>query len=205
MMLTGSREIAAPATVFPSATGDPERLLWEGRPSPRALVGPALWLFLFFVLVLWFGLPLYHRLAEQGARLPASTRTALSADARRYIVYVGWVLAGLVALRILFSAARVTIGLLCVRYRITNQRIVVERGLIGRSLDEIDTRTIEDSRFVQSVLQRILGIGAVVVISVDKSSPQFVIHGVLDPRKLRELIRSAAYAASKGQVFMRQT
>jgi membrane protein YdbS with pleckstrin-like domain len=101
------------------------------------------------------------------------------------------------------------------RYRLSNQRLVLESGVLSKSVTEIDIRTVEEVSFHQSFAERLLGIGRVSLVS---SSPALTaavglrgpgrtvaLVGVLDPRAVREKIRDAAYAATGNQVFMRST
>ena len=78
------------------------------------------------------------------------------------------------------------------KYRLTSQRLVVEQGVLSRTLDEVDLRTVDDSSFSQSPLERLQGIGTVWVISSDRSTPRLAMRGISDPRALREKIRENA-------------
>ena len=91
------------------------------------------------------------------------------------------------------------------RYRLTNQRLVVEQGILSRTLDEVDLRTVDDSGFSQSVLERMQGIGTVWIVASDRTTPRLALAGIPDPRVLREKIRENAYRMSQGQVFTRST
>jgi len=91
------------------------------------------------------------------------------------------------------------------RYRLTNQRLVVEEGILSRTLNEIDLRTVDDSGFSQSPLERLQGIGTVWVVATDRTLPRLVMRGIPDPRGLREKIRENAYRMSQGQIFTRST
>src|SRR5262249_1926259 len=90
-------------------------------------------------------------------------------------------------------------------YKVTNQRILVERGVLSKSLEEIDMRAIDDTEFRQSFLERLFAIGEVWIVSTDKVAPKVVLHGIRDPRNTRELIRATAYQASQRQLFTRST
>jgi uncharacterized membrane protein YdbT with pleckstrin-like domain len=90
-------------------------------------------------------------------------------------------------------------------YTITSQRVVFEQGLLSKNLSEIDLRSVDDTQFFQSFMERLLGIGNVSLVSSDKALPMTMLRGVPDPRKLRELIRSRAYQVSQRQVFTRAT
>ena len=91
------------------------------------------------------------------------------------------------------------------KYRLTSQRLVVEKGILSRALDEVDLRTVDDSGFSQSPLERLQGIGTVWIVASDRTTPRLAMRGIQDPRALRELIRENAYRMSQGQVFTRST
>ena len=91
------------------------------------------------------------------------------------------------------------------RYRLTNQRLMVEQGILSRTLEEVDLRTVDDSGFSQSPLERLQGIGTVWIIASDRATPRVVMRGIPEPRSLRGKIRENAYRLSQGQVFTRST
>ena len=95
------------------------------------------------------------------------------------------------------------------RYRVSNQRLLVERGVLSKTITEIDLRTVDEILFNQAPLERLLGLGDIVLISSEPggrgSREQVRLVGVLDPRTVREKIRTAAYEATGNQVFMRAT
>jgi hypothetical protein len=91
-----------------------------------------------------------------------------------------------------------------VKYTLTNQRLIIERGIVGLQIDEIDLRLVDDIRSVQGVVGRMFGFGNVEVTSNDKTEPWEPIYGILQPKAVREDIRDAAYAVSSNQYFVRQ-
>jgi membrane protein YdbS with pleckstrin-like domain len=88
---------------------------------------------------------------------------------------------------------------------VSNQRIIIQSGVLSRSLEEIDMRSIDDIEFHQTFLERLFGIGEVYIVSTDKVAPKLALHGIHDPLKIRELIRSTAYQVSQRQLFTRST
>jgi uncharacterized membrane protein YdbT with pleckstrin-like domain len=90
-------------------------------------------------------------------------------------------------------------------YTITNQRVLIEQGVFTKSVDEIDLRYVDDSQFVQTFVDRVLGIGNVTLISSDKTSPRYMLRSIKDPRGVREIIRAEAYQSSQRQIFTRAT
>lgn len=180
---------AATAPILPAAAPPPvkEETVWHGSPSWTLLIGR-----LIALIVCAFGIPiLFYALAS------ASNDPALAT--------IGWVITipAVIILGISF-----VVGLVLLRsttYTITNQRILVERGLFSKHVDEIDMRLIDDSQFTQSFLHRLLGIGQVTVMSSDKNNAVFAMKGIADPRSVREMVRTHSYQASQRQVFTRPT
>ena len=174
----------------PVGAAGPEEQLWKGTPSPKVLIGRVLGLIVIVVAI-----PL-------AAHWAASHTNAI--DQQASIVKIGW---WVTAIIFVIQLVRLVIALMRIRstlYTITNQRILIENGILSKSLNEIDLRTIDDTQFFQSFMARILGIGNVTLISTDKAEPVLVLHSVPDPRNLRETIRTNAYRMSQRQLFTRQ-
>ena len=126
-------------------------------------------------------------------------------DAASRINHIGW-LVTLIILMIQFI--NFLVALLKRRsivYTITNQRVMIEQGVLSKSLSEIDLRYIDETEFFQHFSERILGIGSVTLFSSDKAFPTTTLRGIKDPRAVRELIRSHAYQVSQRQLFTRAT
>ena len=82
-----------------------------------------------------------------------------------------------------------TIG---VRYELTNHRIRTVRGVLGRSVEEIELVRVRDTKATQHTGERLINVGDISVISNDASTPEFVLNNVKDPFEIREMIRKAA-------------
>jgi membrane protein YdbS with pleckstrin-like domain len=179
--------VAAPA----GGTAFAEETLWRGTPSAVVLLGP-----LLVIVVAAVAIQLLAHFAAS---------RALDFEASERIIAIGWWATAIVAIILII---RVLMSLLRIRgtlYTITSQRVMIERGLVSKSLSEIDLRYVDDTQFQQGVLDRILGIGNVTLISTDKSTPTYTLRGIPDPRNLRETIRSHAYRVSQRQLFTRAT
>jgi uncharacterized membrane protein YdbT with pleckstrin-like domain len=193
-------------TAAPSAGGGAaaEEIVWSGVPSMKALavemVGAGLYAIGLPVAALVLFDPACSFVAHLGggpAQLVFSNRSAIAT-----VLTIAIVVA--VVLRIAKLAGQMA-ALRGHRYRVSNQRIVVESGVLTKRLDEIDMRLVEDIEFQQTFLERLLGIGQLVVLSADKKMRSFRLLGVESPRDVRELIRTNAFAASRGQLFTRST
>lgn len=159
-----------------------EEILWRGTPSTVVLIGAVVW-----VAIVLIGAAIFARMLPQE---------------QRGILWIGAaVLVGFFVLRALFSYLRIVSTL----YTVTNQRVMIETGMLSKRLAEIDLRYIDESQFSQGVVERMLGIGNVTLISSDTTMPTYTLHGIKDPRGVRELIRSHAYQVSQRQLFTRST
>jgi uncharacterized membrane protein YdbT with pleckstrin-like domain len=168
-----------------------EETLWQGSPSVTLLAGH----FAAIGLVL-LALPLL-------ARFFASTMPDV--DRASGMIKFGWVATAILVTIQLIVLITAWIQLRSTMYRVTNQRVVVEQGVLSKTVDEIDLRYVDDSAFTQTLVDRVLGIGSVTLISTDKSSPRYVLRSIKDPRGVREVIRAQAYQSSQRQVFTRAT
>ena len=184
--------------------GRQETVLWEGGPSLKLLLVQVLRTLIVAtaaIVAAIFVHPIAVRFFEdlsagKGGRGPRDGSPATLI----LMVIVG---SYLVIRAIVLSVS--VMRLRTIRYRLTNQRLVVEQGILSRTLDEVDLRTVDDSGFSQSPLERLQGIGTVWVLASDRSTPRLTLRGIQDPRVLREKIRENAYRMSQGQVFTRST
>lgn len=79
------------------------------------------------------------------------------------------------------------------RYKVTNRRLVINRGFISRNSDETDIFRFSDVGVTQGVFQRITGRGNVELSGSDQSTPTLELHNIGDPDRVKDLIRDAAH------------
>jgi len=78
------------------------------------------------------------------------------------------------------------------RYKLTNQRLILTYGFIGRRTEEIDLFRVNDVGVKQHPLERITGIGDIFLASADQSTPVRYLHNVPQPDRVKDLIREAS-------------
>src|SRR5262249_4158329 len=61
-------------------------------------------------------------------------------------------------------------------YRVHQESLEVESGLVARSIDNLQLFRVRDLRLRQSLLGRILGVGDVTVTSTDQTTPHLTIR-----------------------------
>jgi hypothetical protein len=168
-----------------------EETLWRGTPSWRVLIGKVAVMIVTVIL------------------LPIATSFAASRapdiEMHSRISTIGWWITAIALVLQIVAFLIAMLRLQSTLYTITNQRILIEQGMLSKSVNEIDLRNLDDSQFFQTFADRLLGIGNVTLVSSDKALPVTMLHGIHDPRGVREIIRARAYQVSQRQVFTRAT
>ncbi len=78
-------------------------------------------------------------------------------------------------------------------YRVTSQRVIVETGVFGKRVDQLDLYRIVDFVVERSFGQRIMGTGTITIDSMDKTTPVTRIEGIhTNVMGLYERLRAAA-------------
>jgi len=79
-----------------------------------------------------------------------------------------------------------------VHYRITTERVVVERGIFSKRMDQIDLYRINDYIVERPFGQRLAGTGNIVLSAMDRSTPDLRLDGLrTDVKELYERLRRA--------------
>lgn len=76
-------------------------------------------------------------------------------------------------------------------YEITDQRLIVKRGLVMKSIDEIELYRIKDVRVDFSLINQLADIGTITITSTDRTTgaASFVLRDVPAARERREGLR----------------
>lgn len=77
-------------------------------------------------------------------------------------------------------------------YRLTNRRLFISTGLMRRRLDQMELISVKDVYTRETLVERWLSLGTVVVVSTETDVPMFYISGVNDPKQVMDLIWNAA-------------
>jgi uncharacterized membrane protein YdbT with pleckstrin-like domain len=185
------RPVSPSTFAAPVAVPTAEETLWTGSPSWRVLIGKVVMMVLTVIVI-----PI-------AAGFVASHTSDMEMSGR--ITKIGWYATALLLLIQLVGFLFAMLRLQSTLYTVSNQRVLIEQGILSKSLSEIDLRSIDDTQFFQSFIDRLLGIGNVTLVSSDKALPVTVLRGIHNPRNVRETIRAAAYQVSQRQLFTRAT
>lgn len=78
------------------------------------------------------------------------------------------------------------------RYKLTNQRLILTFGFVGRRTEEIDLFRVNDVCVKQHPLERLTRIGDVYISSSDQSSPIRYLQNVKTPDRVKDLLRESS-------------
>jgi membrane protein YdbS with pleckstrin-like domain len=173
--LTSEPHVTASVPVTPHAEpGDDEVVYFDGRPTLRADQFKAMvWLIVGVIIV---ALPILAWHFSWGGP------------------WWLWLAVAVIGL-IVIVAPWLTI--LATRYRITNYRIDYERGVLSKRIDTLELWHVDDIDFRQSLLDRIMGIGSIIVLSNDKTTPRLELHGVPHPREIFDALKQRVIAVKR--------
>ena len=80
-----------------------------------------------------------------------------------------------------------------VRYKVTTRRVIVERGLLSKRLEQVDAYRIKDYVVDRPFGQRLLGTGNLLLITMDTTTPNMELRGLhTDVVALYDRLRAAA-------------
>lgn len=78
-------------------------------------------------------------------------------------------------------------------YKVTTRRVIVERGLLGKRLEQVDAYRIKDYVVERPLGQRLLGTGNLQLLTMDSTTPRLELRGIkADVVALYDKLRAAA-------------
>ncbi|MDX1414525.1 MAG: PH domain-containing protein [Candidatus Promineifilaceae bacterium] len=82
-------------------------------------------------------------------------------------------------------------------YTITDQRIRLSEGMLGRTHQNIELIRIQDVDYKQSFGERLFNLGDIIIRSHDPQTPSFMLRNIQDPEGVYDILRKAVRAARK--------
>jgi hypothetical protein len=141
-----------------------EEELWQGGFSPKAMYGPMILLAIITAACL-VGVAMFWNMSIAWLTVAAG-------------IIVLW---GALGLSIVYRR-------LAVHYRLTRYRLFQERGIASRVTDRLETIDIDDVIVKQTLLDRLLGTGTIVVMSSDRTAPEVRMAGIDQVSHVADLI-----------------
>jgi membrane protein YdbS with pleckstrin-like domain len=167
---------AAPALTEAAQVATLESDLWKGVYSGRAMIpsGVALGLLSLLSLVLCLVATVSWHWGWAPWGLWLAAMLAL------------WIYYGIVSLHRRWG----------IHYRLTSQRFFYELGMFLRSTDCIYLADVDAIQVVQSLPQRLLGVGTITILTHDISRPKLILRGVADIDRIFTLLEQARREAA---------
>lgn len=105
---------------------------------------------------------------------------------------IGWSIFGVAAL-LIWGGLLLTLAYrrVSVKYRLTNQRLFHEQGILRRVTDRIELIDIDDVTLEQGLMERLFGVGTVRVSSTDRTTPELLMPGIDDVKTVADTIDQA--------------
>lgn len=107
--------------------------------------------------------------------------------------YFWGIISGMITIPVLigiFILLYIVIDRKCTSYELTTHRIIVRRGWIAKLQNEIWIKDMRGVNLVQSIWQRILGIGNVAIGTAASAGTEISIVGVANPSEVIAQINS---------------
>lgn len=86
---------------------------------------------------------------------------------------------------------------LTLHYTITDERIRITEGLLGRSRENIELVRVQDIDYSQTFGERLFKLGDITIRSHDRSHPLVILKNISDPENVYEILRRAVLHARK--------
>ncbi len=165
------------------AADDKEEIYFQGSPQLRwQLVSGWPWALIGIAIIL---APIFIKIV-------ASPSTSI-----RWWVYPAAIVVGVLFIFVPWVKTKT------IRYRISNYRIDFEHGLLSRSIDTLELWHVEDLKFQQSLLNRMLDVGTIIIISRDETTPKLYLNGLPQPRELFRLLEQRVIAVKRQRGVMK--
>ena len=169
------------AAIEPEAEAD----VWSGRTSWKHYIGRViLWLaanVIFIVVAVWSSRHIDWLTFSRGFA----------------IVTMVFALSGLEMV-----IRRVWLRVIDHRYRLTTQRLFIERGIFSRTTDQTELIRVDDVRLYKSFVNRLVGLGSVAIISTDATDREIVIEGIAEADEVAESIRTRMRIMRRKSLFL---
>jgi hypothetical protein len=82
-------------------------------------------------------------------------------------------------------------------YILTNDRLKIRRGLLGRQIENYELIRVQDIDLEQGLTERMLGIGDIKIHGQDPSNPEVELRNIAKPEMVYETLRRAWLEARK--------
>ncbi|MBS0193809.1 MAG: PH domain-containing protein [Proteobacteria bacterium] len=104
-----------------------------------------------------------------------------------------WIPLALIVIPV-FIAGKRYVQTLCDHITLTDQRLILRRGVFNRVTDYVELYRVKDSHFTQPFVERLLGLGTIQLRTTQDSEPLVVLSGMRGPEALWNQLRGLVEA-----------
>ncbi len=79
-------------------------------------------------------------------------------------------------------------------FTLTDQRLKFTRGVLSKTTEDLELYRVRDTRFEQTMFERMVGLGEIHLFTTDETSPTIVLPYIEDAEGVREKIRALVEA-----------
>lgn len=101
-----------------------------------------------------------------------------------------------------FVVGRIAWTVIGLRYRLTNQRLFIQKGILRQTMDQTELIRVDDVRLYKTLVDRIFGLGTVSLITTDASDRETTIEGIRNPEEVAEAIRHRMRTMRRKSLFV---
>lgn len=156
-----------------------ERTLWTGSPSKRVAI-------VFPLTSLAAAIAAFHYFPNT-SRIVTSTISSLTGQYMPWMDFAAYILAAIFILPGIWSF----LGQITTNYECTSERLIIRKGILVRTEDEVELYRVIDVLQTANVLQMLVGVGTVFVKSTDQTG-NVAIASVTKSSNVRNTIRTAS-------------
>ena len=78
-----------------------------------------------------------------------------------------------------------------IRYRLTNHRLLYDKGILSRTRERLELIDVDDVTVFQGVIERLVGVGRIVIHSSDVTDGELKLIGIENAREVADVIDDA--------------
>jgi uncharacterized membrane protein YdbT with pleckstrin-like domain len=79
-------------------------------------------------------------------------------------------------------------------YTLSDQRLKFTRGVFTKTTEDLELYRVRDTKFEQSLFERLVGLGKIELFTTDETSPTIILAYIADAEAVREKIRGLVEA-----------
>jgi|YelNatPaOPRAMG01_1025707.scaffolds.fasta_scaffold103203_2 uncharacterized membrane protein YdbT with pleckstrin-like domain len=153
--------------------GDPDVELWKASYSPWGMIGTWMTLGIITIIVIVVDILL------------------MRGPLKNQVGPLWGITLGLVAIAWLVFLVIAWYRKMTIQYRLTTYRFYHRKGFVFRTVDSMEVIDIDDIAMHQNLLERLVGVGRVILRTKDPSDPFLVLQGVPNPEEAFKKIDKA--------------